>query len=298
VTRNRCVSSHRGLAVLLAAGLILCAPRPASAQPNDGAAHAQALLAQVPHQKGPCKVNLGTIAGLDVPADCAFIAESQTATFARITGNTPDPNEKGIVMNLNSGWFIVFSYLPVGYVKDDEKKDLKADEILASLRAGQEQDNKTRKQRGDAQLTITGWSKPPFFDEDTKNLTWAINLTTDRGGASINYEGRILGRKGYMSAVLVLSPEDMPTAVPAYNGIVKNNFSWKPGESYAEFREGDKVAEYGLTALIAGGTVAALAKSGFLTKFLKPIIIGVIAFFGAIGSFFKKIFGGRKAATE
>ncbi len=83
----------------------------------------------------------------------------------------------------------------------------------------------------------------------------------------------------------------MPTAVPAYNSFVKKNFTWKAGESYAEFREGDKVAEYGLAALIAGGAAAVAIKTGFLAKFLKPIIIGVIALFGAIASFFKKLFG-------
>ena len=33
-------------------------------------------------------------------------------------------------------------------------------------------------------------------------------------------------------------------------------YSFKPGGLYAEFRAGDKIAKYGLTALVAGGVGA------------------------------------------
>jgi len=41
-------------------------------------------------------------------------------------------------------------------------------------------------------------------------------------------------------------------------------FSYSSGYKYAEWRSGDKVAAYGLTALVAGGAGVALVKSGLL----------------------------------
>ncbi len=66
------------------------------------------------------------------------------------------------------------------------------------------------------------------------------------------------------------------------------------GSRYADFdSKTDKVAEYGIAALVAGGTLAAAAKLGllkglwiFILAAKKFIIIGVIA----VVAFFKKVF--------
>jgi uncharacterized membrane-anchored protein len=67
-------------------------------------------------------------------------------------------------------------------------------------------------------------------------------------------------------------------------------YSFNEGERYAEYRSGDKVAEYGLSALIIGGAAAAAAKSGAFKGLAKFIGIGVIALFASIGGFFKRLF--------
>jgi len=68
------------------------------------------------------------------------------------------------------------------------------------------------------------------------------------------------------------------------------------GQAYADFREGDRVAEYGLGALIVGGAAAVAAKKGFfavIAKFLiagwKLLLVGLVA----VGGFFKRLFGRR-----
>jgi len=63
-------------------------------------------------------------------------------------------------------------------------------------------------------------------------------------------------------------------------------FAYKSGGKYAEFRQGDKVAKYGLTALVVGGGVALAAKSGLLGKLFKPILVGLLV----VGSALKKLF--------
>jgi len=54
------------------------------------------------------------------------------------------------------------------------------------------------------------------------------------------------------------------------------------GQRYAEFRPGDKIAEYGLAALITGGAAAVALKTGLFQKFWKLIVLGFVALAGAL----------------
>jgi uncharacterized membrane-anchored protein len=74
-------------------------------------------------------------------------------------------------------------------------------------------------------------------------------------------------------------------------------FQFTAGEDYSSFRAGDKVAEYGLIALVAGGAGAVAAKTGLLSavvvffkKGAKLIVVGV----AALAAFLKKLFSGKK----
>jgi uncharacterized membrane-anchored protein len=124
----------------------------------------------------------------------------------------------------------------------------------------------------------------------------------DDNEESINHSVRLLGRRGVMNVDLVAGPEDMVMAIPAFDSVL-TEFSYFTGHSYAEWKPGDKVAEYGLTALVAGGAGLAAAKLGLFGKMwkwiigllmaLKKFVIVVIV---AIGAFFRKLFSrGSKA---
>ena len=76
------------------------------------------------------------------------------------------------------------------------------------------------------------------------------------------------------------------------------------GDSYADYRPGDKVAEYGLAGLIVGGAVAAAVKTGVLKGLWKVIVAGAAAMWkvlcvgvvvAAIAGL-KKLFGRKSAA--
>jgi len=210
------------------------------------------------------------------------------------TENPVDGSELGAILKSgdDSSWFVVFSFKNIGYVKDDEKDKLDADAILASIREGTQASNEERQKRGWSTLEVTGWQKPPFYDNSTNNLTWATKARS-AGDEGVNYSVRLLGRHGVMNADLVVSPAELPDAVPAFNNLLEN-FSFRAGNRYAEFRSGDKVAAYGLTALIAGGVGAAAVKSGLLSKLWKFLVLGVIAIGGAIKRMFGALTGKRE----
>jgi uncharacterized membrane-anchored protein len=83
-----------------------------------------------------------------------------------------------------------------------------------------------------------------------------------------------------MSAMLVSDPTSLDEDIRAFKASL-TGFNFNQGQTYSEFRSGDKVAEYGLAALIVGGAAAVAVKSGAFKAFGKFIVFGV---FGALAA--------------
>ena len=262
----------------------------------------QELFESIEWMDGPGEGQLGDIAKLNVPDGCRFTREEGARAFMEATGNLSSDTELGLLVCAaappdnpadESSWFVVFEYDASGYVKDDEKAELDGDKILATLQDGQNEGNKERRRLGYDELTLDGWIKAPYYDERTNNLTWAIRVLST-GDTSVNHSVRLLGRGGVLKADLVTGPATFDLALPMFEEVVDAT-SFVAGERYAEWREGDKIAAYGLTALVAGGAGAAAMKLGLFGKLWKLIlagakfiVIGVIACFAWIRNFFKR----------
>jgi uncharacterized membrane-anchored protein len=254
----------------------------------------EAQFAALKWQDGPSKGALGTIATISVPQGYKFLGSGDARKFMELNQNPTDGSEMGVLLNSENGWFVVFEFSDDGYVKDDDRS-LDADAIIASIREGTAAANDVRRQRGWPTIEVLGWEQKPFYDSKTNNLTWSI-LGASEGSMSVNHSTRLLGRRGVMKLNLVMDQKDIPTAVPAFNTLV-TDFSFNPGQRYAEFTRGDKVAEYGLAGLIVGGTGVALVKSGFLQKFWKVIVLGFVALAGAAKRLLGGLFGRGESAS-
>ena len=257
---------------------------------------AAAQADKIPWAKGPTRGALGSEATISVPAGCLFTGVDGVKLFLQLTENIASGNERGVVMcqadQTSDPWFVLFSYDKSGYVRDDEGSNLDADAILETVRSGTEAANRERKSRGWGTLSVDGWATKPFYDRTSNNLTWAITAHDNTGGRTVNHSVRLLGRGGVMHADLVTTPTQLDALVPTFNGMI-SAFTYQPGQKYAEWRPGDKVAAYGLTALVAGGAGVALAKSGLLVKFWKLIVAGIAAAVAAIKRMWGKLTGRR-----
>lgn len=214
---------------------------------------------------GPATVELGQrLAEVQLPESLAFAGAADSRKLLEAMGNPTDGSEMGLIIPKadDEGWFIVFEWRPIGYVKDEDKDQIDADALLKSIREGTEAANEERTKRGMPALHVVGWSEPPRYDDRTKNLTWAILGRNADGHESVNYNVRVLGREGVMSVTLVDEPRNLAKAKPAVEQVI-SAFTYVQGKRYAEWVPGDKVAEYGLTALVAAGAGAAAAKLGF-----------------------------------
>jgi uncharacterized membrane-anchored protein len=249
--------------------------------------------------KGPAKAELEKVAKIDVPVGYDFLDGKTTRALMKAEGEPVSGQELGLLMPTNEHWSVMFEFSDVGYVKDDEKDKLDADKLLDSIKRGTAEANKERQRHGNPPLEVVGWEQPPKYDPETHNLEWAIRATS-AGQPILNYNTRLLGRKGVMEVVLIVEPDKFSETLPSFRNLLAG-YSFDSGQTYAEYRQGDKVAKIGLTALVVGGAAVGAAKLGLFAwlavifkKAWKLIVVAVAAVATAMKKFFGRLFGGRR----
>lgn len=266
-----------------------------------------ALARSINWQQGPCRGSVGTYAEIDVPEGYVFAGPADAQKFMELNENIPDPMTMGVLQPIadDESWFLVFEYQDTGHVHDDEKTSIDADALLKLKKEVEVAGNEQRSRRGFPAIRCKDWLIKPAYDTDTRSLAWALRLETDGPNGTVsqvcNYNLRILGKTGVMSTTLVCAPEEVSGLAPKVKALLKG-FEYRQGQRYGEWREGDKVAAYGLTGLITGGAAVAAVKSGLFAKLFaalakmgKVVIVAILALFGGI---WKMIFGAKKKSAQ
>lgn len=267
---------------------------PAAAEPTE-AEQIAAFKKVLGAIEGPAKAApLGDVATIDVPAGYWFVPKEGTITFDQTIENLHDAKSVGVLVKGDMQTVVYFSFDPIGYVDDDER-DLDAGELLTTMREGTTQSNAQRASMGYPAIELIGWVKEPFYNDKTQSLEWALSFREagQTGDGTANYNTRRLGREGVMSVTLATAPAKVADAVVEMNTNLAN-FAYVPGKDYASFKEGDRMAEIGLGALVAGGGALALAKVGFFKKFWKILAAGGAALVAGVA----KLFGRKKKETD
>jgi uncharacterized membrane-anchored protein len=291
------------VALLAAAPVRAQAPAPSqdAIQAEIEAAYQAAMQAGT---RGPAKVTLLDQATLAIPPDELFVPKAEAARLLRALGNTIRGDTlQGLVAGLkrNDEWIVVVRYIKEGYIKDDEAKDWKADELLQNLKDGTEESNKDRAARGFPEMQVIGWIEKPTYDATTHRLVWSL-LSKNKGDPDnatkgINYNTYALGRDGHFSLNLLTDSERVGADKAVARELLAA-LAYNPGKAYEDFNAAtDHIAAYGIAALVGGiaaKKLGLLALIGaFVLKFAKVIAIGAAAFFAGVW----KLFGRRRTDT-
>ena len=249
--------------------------------------------------RGPASVTVGGNSTLQLPEGYVYLDPANTAKYEELNENFSSGKEV-MVAPRDLSWNAYLEFSDDGYVKDDEKID--APKILKTLSERTEEANEERRRRGWADMHVVGWSIPPAYNAETKRLEWAT-LLRSRGGEGTNFFTKVLGRRGVTTVVLVSRPEDTTAAIKDLNQVL-TGYEFNAGDTYADYKPGDKVAEYGLTGLIVGGAVAAAVKTGMLKGLWKVLAAGaaalwkfLVAIVVAAVAGLKSLFKRKSAAT-
>ena len=244
------------------------------------------------------EINIGDgIAALHLPEAFKYLNPEQSAfVLSDFWGNPPSETlglifPEGATIYDSGTYAIEITYDEMGYINDDDAKEINYDDLLKEMKKDTEEANKYRIENDYPSIELVNWASPPFYDNETKKLHWAKELKF--GGEEenvLNYAIRVLGRKGVMELNFISSIENLES-VKADIPKVLSSINFNSGYKYSDFNSSiDKVAAVGIVGLIAGKI---LTKGGFLVmlaKFWKIIALGFVAFFGIFGKFFKGLF--------
>lgn len=214
-------------------------------------------------------------------------------------GNPPDAPSLGMIVPKGFTPFggdghyfaIDITYSEDGYVDDKDAKDINFDSLLEEMKRDAKRYNSERVEQGYSPVELIGWAQAPFYDSESKKLYWAKELKFgDSDIHTLNYNIRILGRKGYLNLNIIAGMDDLEFVNEQLKTIL-DAVEFKPEFHYSSYDPSiDKLASYGIGALVAGKV---LSKAGFfvvLMKFWKLIAAGIAALFIGL----KKKFLGHK----
>lgn len=194
-----------------------------------------------------------------------------------------------------SSWGVVITYQADGYVRDDDAEKINYADLLKQIQQATDEGNAERTKQGYPPMKVVGWAEPPHYDKANHKIYWAKELQFgEETSHTLNYSIRALGRQGVLELNAVAGMSDLD-AIKQQMPDVISMIEFNAGSRYADFTPGrDKVAEYGLAALILGGVAAkiGLFKGIFLALLAakKLVIVAVVAAAGFIG----RIFGFKK----
>lgn len=301
------------LSSLLAIFLLTIAAFAADPKPTDAAARVeemQRLASGLKPQSGEIVLR-GGIAKVTLPASLRYLDPKDTTTvLTKLWGNPGGFETLGMLVPAgfdplgegDDSWAVIVTFEEDGYVKDGDAASIDYTKLLDQLKERTREGNKERVKEGYPSVELVGWATPPRYDASTKKLFWAKELKFGNSADhQLNYNFRLLGRRGVLvlNAVADMSQLKLiESSTPAILGAV----NFQEGHRYADFTEGtDKVATYGLAALIVGGVAA---KAGLLKglwiailALKKFIIIALVALGGLIKKFWNTL-RGRQTSTS
>ena len=249
---------------------------------------------------GPAQIRLLDQATLNITDDEVFIPAAEANRIMAALGNSSTPERFGLVTEKsdNVRWMVDVTWIKEGYVRDGDAKEWQADAMLEDLKEGTEQENAERLARGIPALDVTGWVEKPAYDSASHRLVWSLSLQ-DRGAPAgepqtINYNTYALGREGYFSLDLITGSDTIGTDKLVARNLL-GTLNYRPGKRYEDFSSStDKVAAYGLGALVGVVAVKKLGLLGLIGVFLLKIWkLAAVALVGA-GAAVRRFFGRQK----
>ena len=230
---------------------------------------------------------------LNIPQNFRFLnAEQSQYILEDIWGNLKDGSVLGMVFPAtisplsDSAWAYVVTYDQMGYVKDNDADDINYDDLLKDMRKDSEAANAERAKQGMGRFDLVGWAQKPFYDKEHKVLHWAKEYKSEGATQNtLNYDVRVLGRKGVLSLNAVASMSQLNEVKSNVDAVLKMA-QFNDGFAYKDFDSNiDQVAAWTIGGLVAGKVLAKVGIFALIAKFGKIIVIGLVAAGGAIWKF-------------
>lgn len=240
------------------------------------------LEATFVYQRGNVVIADGA-ATLSLPDSFKFLAGEQARQLVvDLWENPPSISDEiiGVVMYADAGAFdersaFIVYYSPIGFVTDADADGIDYSAMLKDMLKEDSLENASRVEAGYDPLWLLGWASPPFYDKQAKVLHWAKEMrSTDSTDHVLNYNVRVLGRRGVLLINGISSMSRLPT-VQQEIAVLTGAIAFNDGYRYDQFNAAtDEVADWSVGGLIDGKVKEKMA--GVLMLVLKTAAIGLV----------------------
>ncbi len=288
------------LFLMLSNGVAVGANSQSTEQQDKYRAWARSIWDTLDRKHGKIKLNNG-VATLNVPKSFYYLNPKDTETvLVQVWKNPPgaSKNSLGMLFPSNStpfdqgAWGVTIDYEQDGYVSDKDADKIDYNLLLTQMKESVKAANNERIRLGYEPIELKGWAAKPYYDKKSHKLHWAKEIKFgNQATNTLNYNIRVLGRKGVL-VLNFIAGIDQKKLIDSKLNTVLAMANFNTGSRYEDFNPSiDKVAAYGIGALVAGKVIA---KTGILVAliiFLKKFGIFILL---AAGVFFKKLFTRNK----
>lgn len=248
------------------------------------------------YQHGDVTVGDG-LANLSLGDAFAYLGPDDAEKVLVAWGNPPsDEPTLGMIVPAgmdvmdDDSWVAVLQYEDDGHIDDADAASTDFNQILKDMQASTRDANSEREAAGYEAVTLRGWAEPPHYDSVGKKLYWAKDLQFGDGDGTLNYDIRVLGREGVLAVSAVAALAQLDDVREGMKGVLPR-VTFNDGHRYEDFDPSvDRMAAYGIGALIAGGVAAKAGLfKGLIAVLLaakKLVVLAVVGIAAAIKSLF------------
>jgi uncharacterized membrane-anchored protein len=255
-----------------------------------------AEVARLHWKKGPGSYDLGdSHARVSLPQNIEILTGAEAERMAFLNNGIEFPETVAMARTRTSDAIIYIDYYADGFVTDEDWSELDADALLEDIHDSTEAANAERASNGFAPMHTVGWLIAPTYDAATNTARWAIELE-ENGDRFANIQVIKLGRHGYHQ-ITWAGPVHGADGTPMFLQAMIDSHSYDDGFRYADYVEGDKVAGFGIGALVTASAIGSKPGKGLIAAIVgTTLLIAKKAWFvvlgalGAIGAFFKQLF--------
>jgi len=222
-----------------------------------------------------------------LPPGFIGVAGEDARKLAELGQGHAESDTEGVLIDDKSDDTVVFQFYPSGFITIDDWQELDPGNLIRQITDNTENGNEERRSKGIAELHVTGWLQEPSFDRNTKTVFWAIAAYSNEGKI-VNSVALRLGRSGYEKVIWVTDPNSFKPAGGVLDTMLRSH-SFDSGQRYEDHIEGDKLAGYGIAALVGAVAGAKLLKVGAFAALLILLKKFWFIAFALVAVFFRKI---------
>lgn len=237
------------------------------------------------------------VASLDVPEGFYYLSpEDSQRVLVEAWGNPEGEPPLGMLFPAGKSpldadsWGVTIEYSEDGYVSDEDAHEIDYSEMLADMQSNTREESQERVRLGYEPIELIDWAAQPYYDGIEHKLHWAQELKFgDAEEHTLNYNIRVLGRKGYLLMNFIANMNQLPEINQNVDSVLAMA-KFNDGYRYDQFDpEYDTYAAYGIGGLVAGKVLAKTGLLAGLLLFLKKFgVIILAAGAGLLAKLFKR----------